>query len=119
MKIAFTIKGNDLDADVDPRFGHAANFLIIDTEAGSYETISNEQNLNLGSGAGIQSAEIIVRHKAEVVLTGHCGPNAFRTLTVAGVKLVIGVEGDVKQALDKFKNGEYQSAQTADVEGHW
>ena len=32
MKIAITAQGPELDAAVDPRFGRAAYFLIVDTD---------------------------------------------------------------------------------------
>ena len=68
---------------------------------------------------GIQAAESIVNAGAGVLLTGHCGPKAFRALQTAGVKIVLGVEGNVKTVIDKFNNGEYVFADSADVESHW
>ena len=119
MKVAITSKGLDLNSQVDPRFGRTQNFLLVDTETGEHTVLDNQQNLNAASGAGIQSTETIVKNGAEVLLTGHCGPNAFRALSAAGVKIVIGVDGAVKDALEKLKNGEFSFAESADVEGHW
>ncbi len=119
MKIIITATGTNLESEVDPRFGRAQYFLLVDTETEEILPIDNDQNLQAASGAGIQSAEAIVKNEAEVLLTGHCGPKAFRALTSAGVKIVHGVEGSVKTAIDKFKKGEYQFASSADVASHW
>jgi predicted Fe-Mo cluster-binding NifX family protein len=119
MKIVITANKADLNSEVDPRFGRAPFFLLVDTETGESIPIDNQQNLNAAGGAGIQAAEMMSSHGAEVLLTGHCGPNAFRALNAAGIKIIIGVEGTLKNTIEKFKNGEYKFAESADVEGHW
>ena len=119
MKIAVTSQENNLDANVDPRFGRAKYFLIADTESDETEFVDNEQNLASASGAGVQSAQHVVNSGVQAVLTGHCGPKAFRALQAAGIVIYTGVEGAVKQAIDDFKSGKLTQAQSADVKGHW
>jgi predicted Fe-Mo cluster-binding NifX family protein len=119
MKIAISTGGSTLDDEVEPRFGRTPNFLIVDSENNNTSIINNTQAIESVNGAGIQSAERVVRLGAEVVLTGHCGPKAFRTLNSAGVKIVTGVSGTVRQALEKFNNGEYEISSSADVDSHW
>jgi predicted Fe-Mo cluster-binding NifX family protein len=119
MKIVITVKGTDLDSEVDPRFGRAQNFLLVDTESGEASLIDNQQNVNALGGAGVSSAEAIAETGAEALLTGHCGPNAFMALNAAGVKVVVGVEGIARDALERLKNGEYKFSESADVERHW
>ena len=119
MKIAITCRGSGLGAEVDPRFGRAKTFMIYDTETGGLEAVDNTQNLNASQGAGIQAAGNVSEHGVECVLTGHCGPKAFRALTAAGIKIVIGVEGAVSDAIANFKAGNLKPADAADVEGHW
>ena len=119
MKIAITAQGQDLQSLVDPRFGRAQWFIIADLETGRFEAVNNEQNLNAVQGAGIQAAENLARHGASHLITGHCGPKAFRALTAAGIKIVVGAKGTVAEALEKFKRGELNTAEGPDVEGHW
>ncbi len=119
MKIAITSTGKTLDAQVDQRFGRAELFLILDTETDEIEVVDNQQNLNAAQGAGIQSAETVINQEIEVLITGHCGPNAYRTLQAAGVKIVTDAQGTVGQMVEKFKKGELGYAQDADVPGHW
>ena len=63
--------------------------------------------------------QAMARHGVEAVLSGHCGPKAFRTLSAAGIKIYAGVSGTVEEAIESFKAGELEPLDTADVEGHW
>lgn len=119
MKIAVTASGNTLDSPVDPRFGRAAFFTVVDADTGAFEVHDNAQNLNAAQGAGIQAAETVSRLGAEVVITGHCGPKAFRALRAANIQIVVGANGTVREAVERFKKGELKAAGTPDVEGHW
>ena len=118
MKIAFTTSGNDLTAPLDSRFGRAPKYIIYDLESGAFEAVDNEKNLNAAQGAGIQAAESVVRLGAGVVVTGHCGPKAFRVLSAAGVKVYNTDAPTVAEALERFRAGKLVAAQSADVEGH-
>jgi predicted Fe-Mo cluster-binding NifX family protein len=120
MKISITSQGRDLDSLVDPRFGRAAQFLIYDTEATSFEVVSNSQSLNAMQGAGIKAAEIMSNRGVQVLITGHCGPKAFTTLQAAGIEIINGAEGlTVAQALEKYKSGQFSTSNSPDVTGHW
>lgn len=119
MKIAFTTSGNDLNAPLDTRFGRAPKFLVYDLDKETFEVIDNAQNLNAAQGAGIQSAETVARLGAKAVVSGHCGPKAFRVLTAAGIKVFNADSGTVAEALEQYRAGKLVEAGVADVEGHW
>jgi len=119
VKIAFTTSGNDLNAPLDSRFGRAPKFLLFDLESGTFEVIDNEKNLNAAQGAGIQSAETVVRSGAKFLVTGHCGPKAFRALLAAGVRIFNADSATVAEALEQYRAGKLAEAKSADVEGHW
>jgi predicted Fe-Mo cluster-binding NifX family protein len=119
MKIAFTTSGDDLSAPMDSRFGRAAKFLIYDLEGGTTTVIDNAQNLNAAQGAGVQSAETVARSGAEALITGHCGPKAFRVLSAAGISVYNTEAATIAEALAAYKRGDLKSAASADVEGHW
>ncbi len=119
MKIAVSAKGKDLDAEVDPRFGRAAFLIIVDTETLEFEALDNTANSNAFKGAGIQAAGLVADHKAEVLLTGHCGPKAFSALKAAGIKVANDAAGTVKEAVQAFRDGKFSYAEDANVDGHW
>jgi predicted Fe-Mo cluster-binding NifX family protein len=119
MKIALTTSGDDLHAPLDSRFGRAPNFLIYNLETKTFEVMDNAQNLNADQGAGIQSAQNIARSGVQALITGHCGPKAFRALQAAGIKIYNTDAATITEALDQYRSGKLTEAQSADVEGHW
>jgi predicted Fe-Mo cluster-binding NifX family protein len=119
MKVAVSSSGCDLSAPLDPRFGRAAQFLVYDTESKTVDLAENEQNLNAAQGAGIQAAQNVATTGAKAVITGHCGPKAFRILSASNIAIYNTDAKTVQEAIDRFRNGELTKAQQADVEGHW
>ena len=119
MRIAVTSAGKGLDSKLDPRFGRADYFIILDPDTMEFEVVENSQNLNLPQGAGIQAGKTIVDQHVDLLITGHCGPKAFKVLQNAGIKIMTGARGKVKDAIEQFNNGELEISPEADVEGHW
>lgn len=119
LKVAITSQGKTLESKVDLRFGRAGWFVVIDTNNGDYQAVSNEQNLNANQGAGIQAAEQVSRQEVSALITGNCGPKAFKALMVAGIKVYYGKEGTVAEVLEQFKQGRLNEASDANVDSHW
>jgi len=119
MKIIITSAGDTLDSEVDLRFGRAARFILYDTEEDSFSVINNEQSLQSSHGAGIQTSQNIINSGAEIVITPNCGPNAFRVLSTAGVKVFSCKGGKIKDVIDDYKNGKLEETKGANVGGHW
>ncbi len=119
MKVAVTATGPDLDHEVYPRFGRAKYFLLVDTETMQWRAIQNSTSLELAQGAGIQAAHTVLKECPDVVLTGNCGPKAFKVLEARGVKVALGAKGTVRQALKDFLDGKYETASGPNVPGHW
>jgi len=114
LKIAISATNESLDAQIDPRFGRCPYFVIVESETMKFKAIPNLSR-NAPSGAGIQAAQTIASKGAKVVLTGNVGPNAFQALSAAGIKIVTGVSGTVKEAVEKFKSGQLQGTTAPDV----
>ncbi len=119
MQIAVTAQGQDLNAPVDPRFGRAKFFVVVDTETGEFTVADNSQNLNAAQGAGIQAGRNVVELGVKAVITGHIGPKAYMTLQAGGVSIYTGATGTVSQAVEQFNAGKLAQSTGADVEGHW
>lgn len=118
-KIAFTTSGHDLDAALDPRFGRAQRFLIYDLEHQTFCTLENDQSRNAAQGAGILAAETMVKAGVDALVTGHCGPKAFKVLDAAGVTVYHCSAATVQEALHQVQGGVVSPADAADVDGHW
>jgi predicted Fe-Mo cluster-binding NifX family protein len=114
MKIAITSTGTELTATIDPRFGRCIYFIIMDTNSTHFEVFPNE-NKDLSTGAGIQSATFIASKGVQAVITGNCGPNAIQVLSTAGVDLYTGEAGKtVTESIERFKNGSLLSSKVTD-----
>ncbi|AHF02830.1 dinitrogenase iron-molybdenum cofactor biosynthesis protein [Marichromatium purpuratum 984] len=98
MKIVISATGQGQDAPVDARLGRCAYFVVVDTESGDFQTMPNPF-LETNGGAGTRTAQWIAGQRAELLLTGRCGPKAAMVLERAGVRVVEGVSGTVAEAV--------------------
>jgi len=117
MKIVVTATGTSLDAQLDPRFGRCAYFLVVETDDLSFEAIENP-NAMLGGGAGIQSAQLMAEKSVNFVLTGNCGPNAHQVFSGSGIGVIIGCSGIVKTVIEQFKAGQLKPTNQPNVGSH-
>ena len=118
MKIAVPAQDASLDSKIDMRFGRAKCFIVVDPDTWSFKVVDNKQNIQAPSGAGIQAAEIVANNGADVLIAANCGPNAFRTLKAADIKVFAGLEGTVREAIKSYKDGNLRPAEGANVEAH-
>ena len=117
MRIAVSATAPSLDAAVDPRFGRCAYFIIVDTETTKYEVMPNPSQ-SAAHGAGIQSAQMLANKDVKVVLTGNVGPNAYSSLSAAGIQIITGATGTVRETIERYKIGELSEAESPTVRGH-
>jgi predicted Fe-Mo cluster-binding NifX family protein len=118
MKIAISAMGATVEAEIDPRFGRCQYFIIIDPDTMNFEAADNSSSMGSG-GAGISTAQLIAGKGVEAVLTGNCGPNAYQVLSAAGIKVITGVSGKVKDAIQSYKSGKLQASSQPNVAGHF
>ncbi len=85
----------------------------------AFTVVDNAQNLSASQGAGIQSAQTVAATGAQALISGHCGPKAFRVLGAAGIAVHTSDAATVKEALEQFRAGKLQALRDADVDGHW
>ncbi len=116
-KIAVSSYGPTLDDKVDPRFGRAGGFVVVDVNTKETQYIDNGGSQVMSHGAGIQAAEIVAKAGAEVLLSGYVGPKAFQALSAAGI--AIGQNCDnltIREAVDRFLDGEIPIADAPNME---
>lgn len=114
MKIAISVSGKELSSNIDPRFGRSRGFLLVDSEADGFEYLANP-NIDVSGGVGIQTAQMVVDRGAEAVITGNVGPNAYRVLETAGLKVFTGASGSAENALADYKSGKLVTTASATV----
>jgi len=117
MNIAVTATGADLTSEVDPRFGRCEYILIVDPETMQFEALENT-GLAASGGAGVATGQLVSGKGVNVILTGNCGPNAYQVLTAAGIEIVTGVSGTVRDAVMLYQAGKLQPSSQANVAAH-
>ena len=114
MIVVISSTGKDITASIDPRFGRCAYYIAYDLEKDTFEAVENRSRSATG-GAGIQASQAVADMNAGAVITTNIGPNAFRVLEAAGIKVYSGITGTVKQAIEDFKKGSLGAAGTPNV----
>ncbi len=109
MRVLISAQAPDITAPLDPRFGRAAHFVVVDAETGEWQAHANPAAM-AGHGAGIEAARFAVDQGVEAVITGATGPNAFRTLEAAGVLVFQAPAGTVADALEAWRGNELPAA---------
>lgn len=105
MNLAISATGDELESQLDRRFGRCSYFIIVDPETMEFETIQNASR-GASSGAGVKAAQILADSEVNSLITGNVGPNAYNALTAAGIDIFTGASGTVKEAIVKYKEGE-------------
>ena len=111
QKIAISSEGPTLEDWVDPRFGRAGGFVIVELPERKLDYIDNGASQMMAMGAGIETAERMAAAGVEVVLSGYVGPKAFAALSAAGIKICQDVEGiTIGEAIENYVAGKYPFA---------
>jgi predicted Fe-Mo cluster-binding NifX family protein len=120
MKVAISTQTNDIDSLIDPRFGRAAWFVIVDSESGEWTAVDNRRNAAARGGAGVQAGTVVVDQGVEAVITGNVGPNAHKVLAAAGIEMYQADNGvSARDALRSLNAQELTAVQAPTVAGHW
>jgi len=101
MIIAVTAQQGRMDAQVDPRFGRAAFFMIANTDTMEVHAHDNADGVGASNGAGTGAAQMMSEQKVDVLYTGKVGPKAADALEKAGIRVVEDATGTVEEVLVK------------------
>lgn len=118
MKIAISSVGNNLDSQIDPRFGRCQYFIFVDPKTMEFEVVENVGLMAMG-GAGVQASQFIAQRGANVLITGNIGPNAASALSASGIKVHLVSGGTIREVIEAFKAGKLQEAKGATVPPHF
>ena len=69
MKLVITATTPDMEASVDPRFGRAAYFIVVDSETMRWQAHQNA-GVNAAGGAGAQAAQFAAQQGRAFSLCG-------------------------------------------------
>ena len=114
MKIAISSTGNNLDSDVDVRFGRCSYFLSVNVENNKikdFKAVENIAKAQMG-GAGITAAEIVAKQNVDSIIAVNLGPRAFSVFQQLGIKIYQG-EGKIKEVIHDFMDGKLKQLTNA------
>jgi predicted Fe-Mo cluster-binding NifX family protein len=118
VKAVITATAPTPEAPIDPRFGRAAHLILFDTKTRTFTPLNGATDPNAVQGAGIQAAQAVADSGAAALVTGNCGPKAFRALNAAGVTIYLAADMTVAEAAERLADGRLQPAQGATVPAH-
>lgn len=102
MKIAVACMGTQ----VAGHFGHCENFTIFETEEG--KILSQESIPNPGHRPGFLP-NFLGDMGAEVIIAGGMGGGAVEIFNARNIEVIVGVQGEAKDAVETYLKGELKS----------
>jgi len=110
MKIAFATNGNSLKDEVALHFGRAKNFLIYDTEKGSFEVFENPE---------IRGKELppdfLAKQGVKAVIAFSLGPRAFEKFKNYKIEVFKATGGTILENIEKFKEDDLEKLSKEDI----
>ncbi len=118
MRIAIAAENdNGLDSPVSPHFGHAAYFVLVDTEGSKIKSVSTVANPFCGSRGCGAVGKFVAEQGAQVMLVGGMGRRAMQALQNMGIEAATGAAGNVREAVQQYLNGGLRGATPCLEEG--
>jgi predicted Fe-Mo cluster-binding NifX family protein len=116
MRVCVTSAGTSADDPVDPRFGRAAHFLLIDTETRDARCLDDVTAVS--QGAGVRVAQSVIDAGAEAVVTGQIGPRAFDVLAAAGIEVYLTPPATAAEAVEAYAAGRLERISKPNSRSH-
>lgn len=91
--VVTAVRESGLEADMDPRFGRAPWFVLVDLESGEVKEVIANTSLTAAHGAGTGAAALVSSHGADAVISGRFGPKARQALLAMGLSLWTAPDG--------------------------
>jgi predicted Fe-Mo cluster-binding NifX family protein len=88
MKVAITSTGNNLESNLDQRFGRCAYFVIYDTETLGMEFIPNP-NKDAQEGAGPASVQLVASRNVKKIISGEFGIKIKSLLDSLKIQMIV------------------------------
>jgi len=93
-----------LDSEISNHFGRAKKFMFIEFEKGEVKSFYFKNNpfLERKMRAGLEASNFVLEEKIDSIITKEMGPISLHTLRDNVVDVYQGVDGSVKELLEKF-----------------
>lgn len=117
MKIVITAVEDNIESQLEQKFGRADFFIVADLDTTEYKVIDNKAAMEAG-GAGIQAGQTIIDSGAIALITGNVGPNAMRVLKAGNIKIFKGKIDTIEANIELYKENKLEEI-TASGQAHF
>lgn len=108
MRISVPSMGDrGLDEEVGQHFGRVPSYTIVDTETDEVRVVPNTSEHGGGSG---YPPEIMAREGVDIMLCGGLGRRAVSMFEQLGIRVFVGVQGTVRDAVRQYQEGRLEEA---------
>ena len=107
MKVAITSTGPKLDDLIGTQPDKCSHWLFVDPVTMSYEAIPNPLASVSGPAAGKFLARVLQEYRIKFILAGGCGCNQLKELGSDGMRVLLGMTGSVREAVEKFNRSPF------------
>ncbi|AKB52155.1 putative transcriptional regulator [Methanosarcina barkeri str. Wiesmoor] len=108
MKVSIPTKDeNGMEGVVEPHFGKAPTYTIIDTETNQVTVIPNTSEHMGGTGL---PPEYLHNNGVNIMLCGGLGFKAVNMFESYGIEVFVGAGGTVRDTFEAWKAGKLQNA---------
>lgn len=117
MKVLVTTVAPGLDAEIEPRFWHAAYLTIVDTATLRCESVPTPAMPNVHS-AGTRLSLLATHQEIGATISNDYGPNCYIVLDAAGVPMYLsGACRTAREAVEQFNAGKLVAIHSATSAG--
>ncbi len=117
MKVLVTTVAPGLDAEIEPRFWHAAYLTIVDTASLQWESVPTPTMPNVHS-AGTRLSLLATHQQLGATISNDYGPNCYIVLDAAGVPMYLsGACQTAREAVEQFNAGKLVAIHAATSAG--
>jgi predicted Fe-Mo cluster-binding NifX family protein len=104
MIIAMTAREPEFQTELEPRFGRAPYFILVETGSGEWRAVKNS-GANAPGGAGPRAAQILSEEGVKALICGRVGPKASGALKAANIEMYQSDSRTLPEVLDAYKGG--------------
>jgi predicted Fe-Mo cluster-binding NifX family protein len=105
MKVLVTTVAPGLDAEIEPRFMHAAYLTIVNTDTLQWDSVQAPVTA-VAHAAGTRLGLLASHQHVDAAISNDYGPNCYIALDSAGIKMFLsGSCRTAREAIEQFRAG--------------
>lgn len=108
MKVAVASTEKGIDGGIAGHFGNATHFVFAEIEGNEIKSTELMENPHAGQHVPGALPEFIKQKGAYAIIVCGIGPMAIKYFNDYGIKLIMGVEGKVKDILEQYAAGKLE-----------